>query len=203
MLSDHLWWWCWGVQRGIPNLAVELELPVRIHRYPYHYGAGWYWCVLPEQHQAHWWVVVGAVRALYRAAGSLPCDQRPQVVRLAVLTELPGCSALWELRSGTTDYDFAVREAEYQLEFPALTVTRTEKNEYGETVTITEPITAQVEVRVDINRRPWNGGSPWMLYRTDTYGPMTITGGQTFEGVVPNARGYETIITNVRYRVVG
>lgn len=160
-------------------------------------------------------------QALYRATNGLKWSD------WALLTELPGCSALWELRSGTTDYDFAVREAEYQLEFPALTITEQvqEVDIFGRLVWITPPsvdpetgvhypdvpslitttrqLTAQVEVRVDINRRPWNGGSPWMLYRTDTFGPMTITGGQTFEGVVPNDRGYETIITNVRYRVVG
>ena len=145
-------------------------------------------------------------QALYRATAGLKWSD------WAVLTELPGCSALWELRSGTEDYDFAVRESEYQLEFPALTITEQATDPItgeplwitpGVPLTTTRQLTAQVEVRVDINRRPWNGGSPWMLYRTDTFGPMTITGGQTFEGVVPNDRGYETIITNVRYRVVG
>lgn len=145
-------------------------------------------------------------QALYRATNGLKWSD------WAVLTELPGCSALWELRSGTTDYDFAVREAEYQLEFPALTITEQATDpSTGELLwsapnvplMTTRTLTAQVEVRVDINRRPWNGGSPWMLYRTDTFGPLTITGAQTLEGVVPNDRGYETIVTNVRYRVVG
>lgn len=145
-------------------------------------------------------------QALYRATKDLKWSD------WSVLPSLPGCSALWELRAGTTDYDFAVRESEYQLEFPALTITEQATDPItGEPLwitpdvplTTTRQLTAQVEVRVDINRRPWNGGSPWMLYRTDTFGPMTITGGQTFEGVVPNDRGYETIITNVRYRVVG
>lgn len=145
-------------------------------------------------------------QALYRATDGLQWSD------WSLLTTLPGCSALWELRSGTTDYDFAVRESEYQLEFPALTITEQATDPItGELLwsapnvplMTTRTLTAQVEVRVDINRRPWNGGSPWMLYRTDTYGPMTITGAQTLEGVVPNDRGYETIITNVRYRVVG
>lgn len=145
-------------------------------------------------------------QALYRSTKDLKWSD------WAMLTELPGCSALWELRSGTTDYDFTVRESEYQLEFPALTVTEQATDPItgepiwqspGVPLTTTRQLTAQVEVRVDINRRPWNGGSPWMLYRTDTFGPLTITGTQTLEGVVPNDRGYETIITNVRYRVVG
>lgn len=144
-------------------------------------------------------------QALYRATNGL---QWPD---WALLTELPGCSALWELRAGTTDYDFAVREAEYQLEFPALTVTEQATDPItGEPLwsapnvplMTTRTLTAQVEVRVDILRRPWNGGL-WTLVQTDTYGPMTITGPQTLEGVVPNARGYETAINNVRYRVVG
>lgn len=144
-------------------------------------------------------------QALYRATNGLKWSD------WAVLTELPGCSALWELRVGTEDYDFAVREAEYQLEFPALTVTEQATDPItgeplwitpGVPLTTTRQLTAQVEVRVDILRRPWNGGL-WQLYKTEAYGPMTITGTQTLEGVVPNDRGYETAINNVRYRVVG
>lgn len=167
-------------------------------------------CPSNTRHTGGWSWVLSAPsteqQALYRATKDLKWSN------WSLLTELPGCSALWELRSGTTDYDFAVRESEYQLEFPALTVTEQATDPItgellwqspGVPLNTTRQLTAQVEVRVDINRRPWNGGSPWMLYRTDTFGPMTITGGQTFEGVVPNDRGYETIITNVRYRVVG
>lgn len=144
-------------------------------------------------------------QALYRATNGLKWSD------WAVLPSLPGCSALWELRAGTEDYDFAVREAEYQLEFPALTVTEQATDPItgeplwitpGVPLTTTRQLTAQVEVRVDILRRPWNGGL-WALYKTETFGPMTITGTQTLEGVVPNDRGYETAINNVRYRVVG
>lgn len=174
-------------------------------------------CVVPWWDGTTYMTSVGGLRieltkpdteqqALYRATNGLKWSD------WAVLTVLPGCSALWELRSGITDYDFSVRESEYQLEFPALTVTEQATDPItgeplwqspGVPLNTTRQLTAQVEVRVDINRRPWNGGSPWMLYRTDTFGPMTITGTQTLEGVVPNDRGYETIITNVRYRVVG
>lgn len=41
----------------------------------------------------------------------------------------------------------------------------------------------------------------WVLYRTETY-TLTATGGQTFEADVPNERGYETAINNVKYRVL-
>ena len=144
-------------------------------------------------------------QALYRATKGLKWSD------WALLTELPGCSALWELRAGTTDYDFAVRESECQLEFPALTITEQATDPItgeplwqspGVPLNTTRQLTAQVEVRVDILRRPWNGGL-WSLYKTEAYGPMTITGPQTLEGVVPNDRGYETAINNVRYRVVG
>ena len=144
-------------------------------------------------------------QALYRATNGLIWSD------WAVLTQLPGCSALWELRSGIEDYDFAVRESEYQLEFPALTITEQATDPItgeplwitpGVPLTTTRQLTAQVEVRVDILRRPWNGGL-WTLYKTEAFGPMTITGKQTLEGVVPNDRGYETAINNVRYRVVG
>ena len=144
-------------------------------------------------------------QALYRATKGLKWSD------WALLTELPGCSALWELRSGTEDYDFAVRESEYQLEFPALTITEQATDPItgeplwqspGVPLNTTRQLTAQVEIRVDILRRPWNGGL-WTLYKTEAFGPMTITGPQTLEGVVPNDRGYETAINNVRYRVVG
>lgn len=144
-------------------------------------------------------------QALYRATKNLKWPD------WTLLTELPGCSALWELRSGTEDYDFVVREAEYQLEFPALTITEQATDPItgeplwitpGVPLTTTRQLTAQVEVRVDILRRPWSGGL-WTLYKTEAFGPMTITGTQTLEGVVPNDRGYETAINNVRYRVVG
>lgn len=117
------------------------------------------------------------------------------------LTEWPACSALWEMRSGAQDFDFSVREAQYQLRFPALTVTHQVEDPYtGETNTETTQVTAQVEVRIYILRRPWNGGK-WVLYRTETY-TLTATGGQTFEADVPNERGYETAINNVKYRII-
>ena len=175
-----------------------------------YYGSGTNVCCTDgARHDGGWTLTLtqpaSEQQALYRATNGLKWSD------WAVLTELPGCSALWELRSGTEDYDFAVRESEYQLEFPALTITEQATDPItgeplwqspGVPLNTTRQLTAQVEVRVDILRRPWNGGL-WTLYKTEAFGPMTITGTQTLEGVVPNDRGYETAINNVRYRIVG